>query len=142
VRARLNKEFRALLLPWLVAVVAGGLSPFFVMAERLSIIPELPAIVAGLLTFAFCACLGLMVASSFGTEYQQRTLPLLLAQPVERFRLWNEKLVALVLALAAAGMIYGVSWMLACVTAAGTGRRRRCGAGFRAHRPDCCSSGW
>jgi ABC-type transport system involved in multi-copper enzyme maturation permease subunit len=42
---------------------------------------------------------------SFGTEYQYRTLPLLLAQPLERSRQWREKFVALTVATATVALI-------------------------------------
>ncbi len=44
----------------------------------------------------FCAAMG---ASSFGNEFQWRTMPQLLAQPVARRRIWFEKLLALGIAL-------------------------------------------
>src|SRR5205807_2009810 len=47
----------------------------------------------------------LLAAMSLGTEYQQRTLPLLLAQPCKRSRLWNEKLLVLFLTVASVALI-------------------------------------
>ncbi len=41
----------------------------------------------------------LMAASAFGTEFQHRTLPLLLTQPVDRRMLWRDKMVVVALAL-------------------------------------------
>lgn len=108
---RLCKEFRGLLLPWVVLAAAGALLPVFVSPGSGSG-GEVRGFFAGLTMFAGCVSFGLLAASPFGSEYQQHTMPLLLAQPVERFRLWTEKHLALVVALIAAGVICGLNCIL------------------------------
>jgi hypothetical protein len=53
----------------------------------------------------------LLVALSFGAEFQNRTLPLLLSQPCTRLRLWGEKMLVLagLLLLVAAVFVVGMS---------------------------------
>jgi hypothetical protein len=48
---------------------------------------------AGLAFFTLCCVL--MGAACFGNEYHWRTMPLLLAQPVPRRKIWNEKMLVL-----------------------------------------------
>src|ERR1041385_4307910 len=100
--ASLKKEFRALLLPWAVGAMASLLIAFFLLCNegffRGMHSNAWPFLIKCAL-FVASACIPILAAMSFGTEYQQRTLPLLLAQPCERSRQWAEKL--LVLAVAA-----------------------------------------
>jgi hypothetical protein len=82
--ARLAKEIHPLLLPGCVGA-AAALAQLF----------KLSGIYEFLATFTFSTCVCLIAAIPFGTEFQQRTFPLLLSQPLERFRMWQEKLGAI-----------------------------------------------
>src|SRR3974390_1273779 len=126
---RLTKEFRALLMPWSLAVLAALLGPLCRLFQRTDSMHGVAGGVATFANFALCAGLGLLAAFSFGAEFQQRTLPLLLAQPVERFRLWREKLVAVVVALATVGLLHAFGWGAACLL-------RPASAPFEAIRPE------
>jgi ABC-type transport system involved in multi-copper enzyme maturation permease subunit len=53
-----------------------------------------------IVVFAFAGCCAMMSAAVFGNEFQARTMPLLLAQPVPRQRMWSDKMLVLGLALA------------------------------------------
>ena len=89
-RRLLGKEFRALLPVWLAgcaAVVAG------------STIADLRT-AAGLFSLAYAATCVSLGAMSMGHEYAHRTLPLALAMPVSRGRLFAGKLAVLGLFLA------------------------------------------
>lgn len=66
------------------------------------------ALVVG--NFMFTICCLLLGASCFGNEYQWRTMPLLLSQPVPRRKLWNEKMFVLAVAL-----LLGLLTYLACI---------------------------
>ena len=97
---RLAKEFRSLLLPWLVALVAGGLMGFPVVLndsfwDSQSAAIQLFFFLFKMAPLTFCAGMIIMAGLSFGTEFQQRTFPLLLSQPIHRSRMWNEKMIAL-----------------------------------------------
>src|SRR5437773_102274 len=101
---RLLKEFRSLLLPWSVAVVAGVVLAVKLMFNETD--DPFESMLARTAAFAFFGTLAIACALSFGTELQQRTLPLLLAQPLPRARLWNEKLLVLTGAVVAAVLIH------------------------------------
>jgi hypothetical protein len=82
---RYVKELRLLLLPASVAALAA--LSFWLPFIRIGDSP--PA------AFVFPVCIALVAALSFGGEFQHRTLPLLLVQPLERSRLWWEKMAVL-----------------------------------------------
>jgi hypothetical protein len=112
----LTKEFRALALPWVAVAAAGALAPLGFLVHGPSLAAHVLGFVTGLAGFAFCAGLALLPAVSFGAEFQQRTIALLLAQPCERAQLWNRKMLAVVLAIIAAALIpcvtLGLAWLL------------------------------
>src|SRR5436190_1038657 len=88
----LAKEFRPLILP--ACIAAGG-----------SIIPpaeDLGAMLGSLATFGGLAVLAAM---TFGLEFQQHTLTLLLSQPVERRRHWQNKVLTVLLAGIAVALV-------------------------------------
>src|SRR2546423_948023 len=95
---RLLKEFRSLLFSFLIAV--GAALP---MAARMGFDKTWldavePVALRFLLEIApslFCLGLVLAAAMSYGEEFQNRTLPLLLSQPLSRFTIWCEKIAVL-----------------------------------------------
>src|SRR6266404_2824933 len=91
-KRRIKKEFRPLLLPFCIALASASCVAFFKYVERAVANEESIGVFVAISSFALFTSLILMAALSFGTEYQQRTLPLLLSQPVERSRLWKEKM--------------------------------------------------
>lgn len=97
-RPQLAKELRPLLLPWLGAVVAGSLVALRPLIDGVGLESLLVAIVL----YGFLGGLALVAAVTFGEEFQNRTLPLLLTQPVRRSRLWNQKMMILAAALVSA----------------------------------------
>src|ERR1041385_8265549 len=96
---RLTKEFRSLLLPW-STVALVGIVPACLQALLRATWNDAGEFLDFCATFIFFGGTALLAAMSFGTEFQQRTAPLLLSQPVERARLWREKLLVLVVATA------------------------------------------
>jgi len=90
--SRLKKEFRPLLLPWAGAV--GCIALAAILGKGLGA-GDLETIVFELAKAAFLGGLILLASLSFGTEVQQKTLPLLLSQPVDRSRIWAEKMLVL-----------------------------------------------
>ena len=94
---RLIKEFRALLLPWLVGLAAGLVAMLYPRTQTF-------ALVAGV------GCAALLAAMSMGEEFQQRTLALLLSQPRPRRDLWREKLLVLGTLAGTLGLVLFVSW--------------------------------
>jgi hypothetical protein len=81
---RLFKEFRPLLLPACVAIIGSAVRPS----------NDFVAMLGSLACFGGFA---LLAAMAFGLEFQQRTLSLLLSQPVERWSLWRAKLLVVCL---------------------------------------------
>src|SRR5258708_521886 len=91
-KRRIIKEFRPLLVPFCFALAAASCVAFLKHVERMVFNEESVGFFAGLSSFALFATVVLMAALSFGVEYHQRTMGLLLSQPLERFRLWKAKM--------------------------------------------------
>jgi hypothetical protein len=110
-RSRIAKELRALILPWSAALIAAFLLPILILMHEGALHwgHDFWGFLAGCATIMACASVPLLAALSFGTEYQQRTLPLLLAQPLERHRLWNEKLLAVVVTIISPLLLFALS---------------------------------
>src|SRR5436190_1759025 len=102
---RMRKELRALFFPWCAAVSAAllGLARFAIGDADNPTDGDL--LLFNLVELAFCGGVVLMAALPFGLEFQNRTLPLLLAQPISRSRLWMEKMLALTLAVSSVALI-------------------------------------
>ena len=81
----LAKELRPLFLPAGIAVAGAMIPP----------VNELSAMLSALACFGGFAVLA---ATTFGLEFQQHTLTLLLSQPVERRRIWQDKILIVLLA--------------------------------------------
>jgi len=94
---RFAKEFRSLLPAWLIALFAAS---SFVMTEGGG---------NAIGVVLFCIACALMGASVFGNEFNHRTLPLLLAQPVPRKSLWRIKMQALLAALLSAAILFALA---------------------------------
>ena len=105
--ARIIKETRSLLPVFCVTLLAA-IAPRLVWSRE-------TAQAVGMCVFTIC-CLDHGKASCFGNEYQWRTMPLLLAQPVPRGRIWNEKMLVLGTALGVGLVLY-----LLCFPAIGQG---------------------
>jgi ABC-type transport system involved in multi-copper enzyme maturation permease subunit len=94
--ARILKETRSLL-PVFGVMLLGAVCPPLIWRRD-------TASAVGMCVFV--ACTAIMAASSFGNEFQWRTLPMLLAQPLSRRRLWVEKMLVLAAALAIGFMAF------------------------------------
>ena len=80
--ARLIKETRALL-------------PMFECTLPLIVVPSLIWPLQGFGYLALGVACVVMAGSSFGTEFQHRTISLLLSQPIPRSIIWREKMLVL-----------------------------------------------
>jgi hypothetical protein len=100
--ARLIKETRALL-------------PMFVCTLPLIVLPTLiwPAEAFGYLALGV-ACV-VMAGSTFGTEFQHRTISLLLSQPIPRSVIWREKMLVL-----GAAILTSLAVLLGCLAVSGS----------------------
>ena len=95
--ARLIKETRALL-------------PMFAGTLPLIVVPQLIWPIAGFGYLALGVASVVMAGSSFGTEFQHRTISLLLSQPIPRSVIWREKMLVL-----GAGMVTSLVALLICL---------------------------
>jgi hypothetical protein len=95
------KELRPLLWPWIGAVAAGAFISFKPLVEG----DGMEALITGIVVYGFLGGLALVATLSFGHELQDRTLPLLLSQPLSRSRLWNQKIIMITGAVFAAVLL-------------------------------------
>src|SRR5262245_46473196 len=101
---RLIKETRPLLLPWIVVSMLGATRS---LTGNLSIGPVHITALTGIAAFIG---IPLLAALPFSTEFQHQTLPLLLSQPVDRAKIWAEKVMVSVVFAAIAAAMYYLSW--------------------------------
>jgi len=107
--ARLIKETRDLL-------------PVFAGTLLLIVVPQLIWQAAGFGCFALGVACVVLAGSSFGNEFQHRTLSLLLSQPIPRSVLWRDKMLVL-----GAALVASVAALLVCLAV---------------HRPQTESTEW
>jgi hypothetical protein len=107
--SRLRKEFRPLMLPWVVAV---GCVAVACVLSQIGNAGEFESFLITLAKLTFPGGLLLLASSSFGIELQQHTLALLLSQPVDRTRVWGEKMFVLVVSIGTAVLAAALLLML------------------------------
>ena len=95
--ARLIKETRALL-------------PIFAGTLPLIVVPQLVWPIAGFGYLALGVACVLMAGAAFGTEFQHRTISLLLSQPIPRSVIWREKMLVL-----GAGLAMSLAVLVGCL---------------------------
>ncbi len=92
--ARIGKELKGLRLPWLIALIAALFTPYnsWLPTHQTNEVLRLLGQLCGILSVA-----GIVIATAmtFGQEFQLRTFPFLLGQPIPRAKLWLEKHIAL-----------------------------------------------
>ena len=110
---RISKEARFLFWPWCALIAAGALR----LLEQLSPALREGGPFAGVHYFiepvsflGFFIGIPLLATLSLGSEFQHRTLPLLLSQPVERMEIWGEKLSVTIVAVMSATLVFWLSW--------------------------------
>src|SRR5258708_31827458 len=89
---RIAKEMKVLRPAFLLTLAAAAL-PLVIGPNR----HELPEIWIGVIFALGCLIMG---AEAFGNEFQQKTISLLLTQPLPRSSIWKEKMQVLGMALA------------------------------------------
>jgi ABC-2 family transporter len=93
------KELRPLFWPWVGTILAGSL---LVLRPAVGEGVGLEGLLMGVVIYGFFGGMAFLAAVSFGEEFQERTLSLLLSQPVSRQQLWNKKMALLAGAVLAA----------------------------------------
>lgn len=103
---RILKEARAIFWPWCAVLIVGGLALFQQQPRYIVFGSNVTEI--GLI---FCILVILLLPTlSFGSEFQHRTLPLLLTQPVNRMEIWGEKVMVAVAAVLSAALVVSYGW--------------------------------
>src|SRR5688500_12086908 len=97
ISARFVKEARALFLPWCAITIAS------LLAMLPSSMDVLPGIFGLISTAGFWLGIPLMASLSLGNEFHYGTLSMLLSQPVDRTRVWSDKIVVLMTAVVSTG---------------------------------------
>jgi hypothetical protein len=111
--ARWQKEFRSIAVPILLAIIGAILMPLGDDIELAISDSDLGLFLFMLLLkaapFLFYVPLAIAAATAYGAEFQYRTLPLLLSQPISRARIWREKFATLAIAVIIPGVVYFVA---------------------------------
>ncbi len=95
---RIKKEARALFWPW-CGMMAAGL---------LAVAPAIPhGLAEGARVLVLFVGIPLLAALTFGNEFTHHTFALLLVQPVDRSRIWREKLLVSAGAAISIGLVMG-----------------------------------
>src|SRR5262245_57929873 len=111
--ARLAKEFHPLLLPLGLGAAAATALAVITAFNRALPHEDYLSSFGGFSSFVLYACVASMAALSFGAEFEARAMPLLLVQPIERARLWRDKMAALWFALLSLAVFAVVTCALA-----------------------------
>lgn len=110
--ASLAKEIRPLILPALVIALAAA-GYFLPRLNPALLHRDVFNLLIGLSGFAFAIGVLVLAALPMGLELNERTLSLLLSQPVDRKRLWMTKLAAATLSIVVVSLFHGVLSALA-----------------------------
>jgi hypothetical protein len=109
---RIVKEARSLFWPWCVVIIAGAL-PLVGESHSALIAGPLRGVhrlIEPLSFLGFFLGIPLLATLSLGNEFQHRTLPLLLSQPIDRMEIWAEKMSVSMVATLSATLVFCVSW--------------------------------
>jgi hypothetical protein len=96
------KEFKPLVMPWVLSISGAVVVTLLALSGQTD---QFAGFVADLGLYAFIGGLALQAALAFGSEFQNRTLPLLLTQPWSRSRVWNRKMAVLAASMLTAILI-------------------------------------
>jgi hypothetical protein len=110
---RIRKEAGSLFWPWCAVTIAGALrllelSHSVLMGNGpLGVVHQL---IEPLSFLGFFLGIPLLATLSLGNEFQHRTLPLLLSQPIDRTEIWGEKISVSMVATLSAALVFCLSW--------------------------------
>jgi hypothetical protein len=110
---RILKEARSLFWPWCSVIIAGGLRR--IEQSHPSLMRGGPLwgvhyLIEPISFLGFVLGIPLLAALSLGNEFQYRTLPLLLSQPLGRMEIWGEKMSVTIVATFSAGLVFCYGW--------------------------------
>lgn len=98
------KESRLLLGAWVVVMLAGVFSLVPVASTIAGL--NIHGMLESLVPFGAMFGIPLLATLAFGSEFQYRTMPMLLAQPIDRREIWREKMAVSVTAVATTAVVY------------------------------------
>jgi ABC-type transport system involved in multi-copper enzyme maturation permease subunit len=109
---RILKEARPLFWPWCAVIIAGALP----LLEQSQAALKKGALLWGVyhwiepVTFlGFVLGIPLLATLPMGNEFQDRTLPLLLSQPISRMEIWTEKLSVTIVAVVSSALVFCIA---------------------------------
>src|SRR6516162_3246772 len=113
---RILKEARSLFWPWCAVTIVGALR--LVDQSHSVLLGDGPLglvhhVIEPLSFLGFFLGIPLLATLSLGNEFQHRTLPLLLSQPIDRREIWVEKTSVTIIATVSATLVFCVSWRTA-----------------------------
>jgi len=113
---RILKEARSLFWPWFAVTIAGALR--LVDQSHSVLMGDGPwgvvhYLIEPLSFLGLFLGIPLLATLSLGNEFQARTLPLLLSQPIDRMEIWGEKMSVSIAATVSATLVFCVSWRAA-----------------------------
>ena len=110
---RILKEARSVFWPWCAVTIAGALG--LVDQSHSVLMGDGPVgvvhhLIEPLSFLAFFLGIPLLATLALGNEFQHRTIPLLLSQPIDRMEIWGEKMSVSMVATLSAALVFWVSW--------------------------------
>jgi ABC-type transport system involved in multi-copper enzyme maturation permease subunit len=110
---RILKEARSLFWPWCSVIIAGALR--LVEQSHSALMRGGPLwgvhyLIESISFLGFFLGIPLLAALSLGNEFQHRTLPLLLSQPLGRMEIWGEKMSVTIVAALSAALVFCYGW--------------------------------
>jgi hypothetical protein len=101
---RLTKEVRPLLWPWIVVSILGAI-PLLIGELRIG-----PVSVTNLIVLGAFIGIPLLATLPFSIEFQHHTLSALLSQPVDRTKIWADKVMVAIGFSVSAAATYYLNW--------------------------------
>jgi ABC-type transport system involved in multi-copper enzyme maturation permease subunit len=110
---RILKEARSLFWPWCAVIISGALP--LVAHSHPAPLRDGPfwgihSFIEPISFLGFFLGIPLLATLSLGNEFQHRTLPLLLSQPVGRMEIWSEKMSVMIVAVVSAALVICIGW--------------------------------
>src|SRR5215510_7859553 len=99
-QTRIMKEARAVFWPWCAVAISGiaGIMTAVPYQPRFSVFPLAEEILPFIISMGFWVGIPALATLVFGNEFQHRTLPLMLSQPISRIKMWREKWIVVITA--------------------------------------------
>jgi ABC-type transport system involved in multi-copper enzyme maturation permease subunit len=104
---QIAKEGRLILWTWIAVILTAGLTAAL---KALLPSPGRPNDITVASAMGFWLGIPLLAHVVFGEEFHQRTISLLLSQPIDRMKVWKYKWLVLIAAVCSAGFVHWLVW--------------------------------